>query len=908
MSWHQAIRARLGSITGDPSLDLDVVDELAGHLADSYAAARASGMDHDRAEELALDELKDPATLEHALRIARSRRSTAAPSPGVAVDDLAGVLRRAVRLLAASPGFTLAALLMLAAGIGGATAIFSVVDAVLLRPLPYPHADRLVAVWETDRHSSTVREPASLPDFLDLERDARAFDALGAIVAGEFTLAPPGGEPRRLAGLSITQQLLPMLGVTPVTGRLFDAAEHRRSQADTALISERLWRTAFEADPAVIGRVIHIDDRPRTVVGVLPDHADVGMLQWLSSADYSRGFADRDARTRVDLWLPLPLDVQALPRSTHPLLVLGRLRDGVAPDAAERELSGIMVALERAYPENEARGARLEPFTDVVLGPARPGLTALLLAVGLLLVAACVNVAHLLLVRGLARRREMAVRVALGGSLSRLGLQFLIENGVLVAAGGLLGVGAAFAGVRGLIALAPADVPRLADVGVDARALGIALTLMLAVAVVFGLLPLLQVRRLDVQRALAGDGARSAGADASRTRLRSGLVVTEVALAVVLAVGAGLMVRSLVRLQQVDPGFDAAHVLKAEFQLPESRYPRSFRTWPRWTEIHQFTGGLLARLEALPGVTGAAIAAQHPLDAGFTNSFAVVGRETEAKDWPEIATRIVSPGYFGTVGLGLVRGRALGPGDHADAPLVLLINEAAARQFFEGRDPLGARITIWGMPRTIVGVVANERFRGLDQAPPPAVYLPIAQNPLAGGVVLVRGPDPAALTGSVRAVIREQDPQLAVFGLQPLTLTLRESLGRPRFVMRVLVAFAVLALLLAAAGLYAVLSCEVRQRTREIGIRLALGAPPARIVREITSRAARLTMLGLAAGIAASAALTGLLRSLLYEVAPTDLPTFAGVALLLLAAAIAAAAVPARQASRTDPAISLRTE
>ena len=913
MDWTHAIRSRLNPVTGDPALDADVVAELASHLADRYAAARASGLDHERAEEVALEELKDAEALDRSLAIA-SRRRRSRPAAHAAAEDagplrqLAIDLRHAVRVLRAAPAFTVAALLMRAAGSGGATAIFSVVDAVLLQPLPFPDADRLVAVWETDRHSSTVREPAALPDFLDLEREARAFDTIGAIAAGEFTLAAPAEEPRRLAGLSVTHQLLPMLGVRPLAGRLLDAAEHRRRQADAALISERLWRAAFDADPGAIGRAIHVDDRPRTVVGVLPDGADLGMLQWLSAADYARGFADRDARTRVDLWLPLPLDVEALPRSTHPLLVLGRLRDGVAPDAAQQEVAGIMAVLERTHPENEARGARLEPFTDVVLGPARPGLTALLLAVGLLLAAACVNVAHLLLVRGLARRREIAVRVALGGSLSRLGRQFLTENGVLVAAGGLLGIGAAVAGVRGLVALAPADVPRLADVGVDARALGAALAVMLVVAAVFGLVPLLQARRLDVQRALAGDGGRSGGVDAGPARIRSALVVTEVALAVVLAVGAGLMVRSLIRLQQVDPGFDVAQVLKAEFQLPESRYPRSFRTWPRWTEVHRFTEALLARLEALPGVTAAAVAGHHPLDAGFTNSFAVVGRETEAKDWPEIATRIVSPGYFRTVGLGLVRGRAPGPGDHADAPPVLLINEAAARQFFQGRDPIGARLAIWGLPRTIVGVVADERFRGLDQAAPPAVYLPIGQNPRAGGVVLVRGPDPAGLAAAVRAVIREQDPQLAAFGLEPLALTLHASLGRPRFVMRVLVAFAGLALLLAAAGIYAVLSCEVRQRTREIGIRLALGAAPARIVGEITSRAARLTALGLVAGIGASAALTGLLRNLLYDVAPTDLVTFGGVALLLLATAIAAAAVPARQASRTDPAVSLRTE
>jgi putative ABC transport system permease protein len=915
MDWKAAVRTRLGAITGDPSLDTEIVAELADDLAQRYEACRARGMDTDAAVELALEELKDADTLEAAIRRTRRHRPAApappahAPRESLVPIGLAHDIRYALRLLARSPGFSIAALLMLALGIGATTAIFSVVDAVLLKPLPYPAADRLMAVWETDRDSGTVREPAALPDLLDMQREARAFEVLGGVIADEFNLTPVAGEPERLAGIYITRDLLPMLGVSAAAGRLFTAGEHATPGGEPVLISDRLWQRAFQRDPAALGRTLRLDDRTRTVVGVVPDRADVGLLQWLSAADYARGFADRDARSRVDVWLPLPLDVEALPRQTHPLLVLGRLREGVTPAAAQDEMTALMAVLERAYPENKARGAHVEPFTRVVVGPVRPALWALLLAVGLVLLCACVNVANLLLVRGTGRLREVAVRTALGAAPGRLVRQFIVENTLLAVVAAALGIGVAWAGVQAIVALAPADVPRLSEIALDVRVITVAVAMTAGVAILFGLVPVAQTWRLDVHRALAAESSRG-GSSGSRTgRTRSVLVIAEIALAVVLTVGAGLMIRSVWQLQHVDPGFRAADVMKAEFQLPESRYPRDFRKWPNFVEIHRFNAALLDTVQQLPDVEAAAIAANHPLDAGYTNSFVVVGRESEAEDWPEISLRVVSPGYFRTLGVALVQGRFLQDGDDGAAAPVLVVNEAAARRFFDRRDPLGQKIAFWGMARTIVGVVGNERIHGITEAAPPAVYAPVMQNPTNGlEVLLVRGPDAGILATAVRTAILRQDPALAVFGVEPLEVTLSESVGQRRFVMLLLTVFAAVALLLAAAGIYAVLSYDVVQRTREIGIRLALGAVPSSVTRLVVGRAARLTVIGLVVGGAASIALTRLIRGLLFEVVPGDVVTLSAVTLVLAAVALGASYLPARRAVRTDPAVALRDE
>jgi putative ABC transport system permease protein len=411
-----------------------------------------------------------------------------------------------------------------------------------------------------------------------------------------------------------------------------------------------------------------------------------------------------------------------------------------------------------------------------------------------------------------------------------------------------------------------------------------------------------------VQRALAADGGRSGTGGPSRGRARSVLVVAEVALAVSITVAAGLMIRSVWRLQHVDPGFTATGVLKAEFQLPASRYPVDFRRWPNFVEIHRFNAALLTQMARVPGVEAAALAANHPLDAGFTNSFVIVGREAESRNWPEISVRSVTPGYFRVLRVPLVRGRHLTQGDATTSLPVAVINEAGVRRFFGTRDPIGQQIAYWGIARTIVGIVGDERFHGLTEAPPPAVYAPLAQSPSTGVAVLVRGARPELLTGAVRAAIASHDPALAVFGIEPLDVTLAESIGQRRFVMLLLTVFAVVALLLAAAGIHAVLSYDVAQRTREIGIRLALGALPSGVTRLVVRRGALLALGGLLAGGVASLGLSRLLRSMLFDLAPGDAVTLTAVSLILGGVALAASYLPARRAVRTDPLTALREE
>ena len=913
MEWTGIVRERLRQAGSTAPPDA-VVDEIAEHLEQRYDEAVAAGADPAAAGRDALADLEDLQALAQVLRNNPQPDVQRAPLPPFTEgphmwSDLSGDIRYATRLLRRNSGFAVAALLTIALGVGAATAIFSVVDAVLLRPLPYPDAERLVAVWETDCNSGTVREPASLPDLLDLREQSQRIDGMGGVIPTELNLTGTG-EPRRLAGLYVSSQLLPLLGVRPLTGRLFTGAEHQAGRDDVVVISERLRARTFTGNSSAIGRMLRLDDRPRTVIGVVPDTADVGVLQWLLAADYGRGFADRDVRTRVDVWLPIPVDPHALPRDTHPVLTLGRIGRGHSLIAAQQELDAVMARLELAFPSNRARGAHAEPFTDVVLGRVRSGLWALLAGVGLVLVIGCVNVANLLLVRGTRRLREVAVRTALGATARRLRRQFLVENALLALVGGGLGIAVSFALVRVLVALSPADVPRLEAAVIDGRVLAIALAVTAVVALAFGLVPVLQARRLDVSGALAADGGRAeTGAGASR-RVRSGLVVAEIALAVVLTVGAGLMVRTVLRLRTVNPGFDVAHVLKAEFQLPPSRYPVDFRRWPNFVEMHRFNAALLEQVRRLPGVESVALAGSHPLDAGFTNSFQVVGRESESRSWPEIAVRRMTPGYFAALRVPAVRGRLLLESDDTNAPPVVLVNEAAANRFFDRRDPIGQEIRLWGTARRIVGIVGNERFHGVATAPAPAVYAPLAQTPSANGaeVLLVRAAQPAGMETLLRTAIRRVDPALAVFGEEPLAATLTESLGQRRFVMGLLTAFAVAALFLAALGIYGVLSYDVAQRRREIGIRMALGALPSAVGRLVVRRGLILAGFGLLVGGLASVGLTRVLRGLLFEVVPGDVATLLAVSLLLGTVAGLASYLPARRVLQTDPITALRDE
>jgi putative ABC transport system permease protein len=880
------------------AVERDLDEEMRAYL-DLVAREKVeAGMDAAAAARAARLELGGVEQVKQEVRAARV---------GARLDDVVRDVRHGWRMLWRAPAFTSIALLTLALGIGANTAIFSVVDGVLLRPAPLSKLDELVVVWETDRASGTSREPASLPDFTDFRQRARSVSGLAAFVAGEVNLAAAAGDPRRVAAMAVTSELWPALGVAPILGRGFTPSEARPAGPRLAVISESLWAESYQRSPDVLGRIIRLDEEPHVVVGVMPEAADFGVLQILTRAAYARGFADRGAGGEVDVWTPLQAE---LPRSAHPIFVVGRLAAGHTRAAAQDELAAIAADLERTYPENEARGVFVEPLGDVVFAPVRPALTLLLGTVLLVLLVASVNVGNLIIARGATRAREVAVRTAVGATTFRLARQFLIENLLLALIAGAAGVALAHLGLELLLSIAPADVPRVGSIAVNARVLSFTLALSIAVGAVFGLLPALQARGVEIQSALRGDGGGQATAGRGRRRLRSALVVAELALAVVLVAGAALLVRSFWNLRDVDPGFRPDGVLKAELQLPAARYPFDLERPDANSRARAFTGELLARAAALPGVESAAMAGHHPLDPGFTSSFSVVGREGEAGSWPEISVRRVSAGYFETVRLPLVRGRALARGDETGEPVVV-INRTAVDRFFAGREPLGAQIRMWGAARRIVGVVGDERLRGLAEAAPPAVYLPLARTLSWTGayVLLVRAAgDPAALAPAVRGAIRKLDPQLAAFGVEPLDRTMARSVSQRRFVMLLLGLFAALALALAAIGVYGVLAYSVAQRTREIGIRLALGARPGALRRQIVRQGLLLAGTGVALGIAGAAALARLFQSMLFGVAPTDAATHVTVAAFLLIVALAASYLPARQATRVDPMTALRAE
>jgi putative ABC transport system permease protein len=816
-------------------------------------------------------------------------------------------LRYAVRLMAANPAFAAIALVTLALGIGANTAIFSVIDTVLLRPAPVHDIDRLAVLWETDRNTSTTREPASLPDVLDFRQRSQHAEQIAILGGREVNYAPDRGEPIRLQALVVTHDLLPMLGVPLFAGRGFTAAETAEGGPDVVILSDGFWTRAFGRDPSIVGRAVRINDRQYTVLGIMQPGADFGVFQILSAADYARSFADRGARAGVDVWLPFQQTPQTLPRSTHPIFMVGRLKG--SPALAQEELARIAADLERTYPENRARGVFVEPLANVVFGPVRPALLVLLTAVSLVLLVACANVANLLLVRGSARKREVAVRSALGASGSRLARQFAAEGLLLSIGAAAAGAGLAVFGVRILVALAPADIPRIAEASVDVRVLAVTLLVAIGAGLAFGMVPAFQARRVDLQGALKGDGGHGASAGSERARLRSILVVAECALAVMLVIGATLLIKSFWHIRHVDAGFKADGILKAEYQLPSSRYPANLNRFPDFPEIHTFSRGLLQKVEQLPGVQSAAIAGNHPLDPGSTNSFRIFGREAEMATQPEISVRRVTAGYFQTMGVPLVRGRLLAMSDTTSAPAVVVINEEAARRFFSNDEPLGKRIGFWGAARTIVGVVGNERFQGLAEAVPIAVYAPLDQAPSANGAnaLLVRtSGDPAALTSAVRRAIGEQDAALAVFGLEPFAETMSRSVAERRFTMLVLGLLAAVALLLAAIGVHGVLSYSVTERRREIGIRLALGAQPSGVRRLVVAQGMSLALVGAALGLAAALVLMKSMGSLLFNVTPTDPATFAMVAIVVVLVAFAASYVPARRATEVDPVSALR--
>lgn len=805
-------------------------------------------------------------------------------------------VRYAVRGLAARPGFTLAAVAALGLGLGATTAIFSVVDAVVLSPLPYRDPGRLLTLWESDAAQGIERDRLSPVNFLDFRAEEVLADA-AAWWHPEINLTDDRGEPVRATAIETSGNLFAVLGVEPRLGPGFKSPEELHDEAPEVVISHRLWTSRYGADPGIVGRPIRLNGEPYAVVGVMPP-----------------GF---QFPGETDLWARLNWNLANHTRHAHFMGAVARLAPGVELDTARATLAGVAGRLEAEFPaSNRGRGVHAEPLQAEVVGAFRPALLVLFAAVGLLLLLASANVANLLLARASARGREVAIRAALGASRWRLLRLFTIESLLLGVLGAATGLGLAWAGVKLLVAAPPLDVPRLAEVAVDGRVLGFGLAAALATVLLFGLAPAFHSSRADLQGTLR-EGGRGTGAAPVRQRARAALVVAEVALAVMLLVGAGLLARSFMRLLAEEPGFDPGAAMTANVELPSTLYDD-------WRGVGRFYGELVERLAAHPAVAAAGATGFLPLEAGWRIDYQIPGRPPLADgETPEAQHVTVTPGYFEAMGIPLVAGRTFDRRDTEQSPGAVVISRELARRAWPDEEAVGKTLIsaaqgIGPLGRSlresreweVVGVVGDVKNAGLEAAVEPAVYLPQTQFPYRSMHVVVRGRGATAaqLAAVLREEVRRLDPGLALTEARPIATLLADSTARPRVVAFLMTSFAALALALAAVGIYGVLSYAVAQRRGEIGVRLALGATPGRVRRLVVREGMVLAALGLALGLAASVALARFLESLLYGVEPGDLPAFAVALAAILGAAWLACELPARRAARVDPLEALRSE
>jgi putative ABC transport system permease protein len=807
--------------------------------------------------------------------------------------DMFGLdLKYAVRTLRRRPAFGTVVVLTLALGIGATTAIFSVVNGVLLRPLHFPEPDRLVRITgePTDGDWEKVGKASSFPDFFDIRATAKSFSRLAAVRSWPVTLTGPGIQPVSMRTTYATSDLWPMLGATPVLGRALLPSDERPDAPAVVVLSYATWQGRFGRDAGILGRTITLDGQPITVVGVMPPG--------LRLTD--------DAQ----LWRPAVPRKFELERGVHTLYLIARLRAGVTVEQAAVEVKSIARRLELQYPsDNSKRGAHVEMLRNSMVADARPALLVLLGAVGLVLLIACTNLANLFLARGAAREREVAVRTALGAGRAQLLRQFLTESLLLTLAGGALGLAVAWGGMHALLTLVPRTLPRAEEVALDLPVLLFLLAVSTLTGLAFGVLPLVQLRRAEPSVSVLREGTRGATAGRARSRVRHALVVAEVALATVLVIGAALLVKSFWRLQTADLGFAPDGLLVAHVELPETRYDEP-------TKVIGFFERLRAEVDAIPGVRSASIAYETPIEEGWTSSYTIEGRDPPPVGHePEARVRPVQPGYFRTVGVPIVRGRDVSPRDRGGMPGAVVVNEAFVRRHFPHEDPIGHRIlrgSWWpGMPESfeIVGVVRDEPFLGVGTPADAATYFAHAQFPMADMRVIVRASgDPAALAAAVRERVWRLDPNIPVEDVRTMRQLLGASVAEPRFNSALLSLFAAAALALAAVGIYGVLSYTVAQRTNEIGVRMALGAERGEVLRLVVGQGAGVALIGIALGITGAVGLARVLTALLYGVSAHDPLVYGGVAALLTAVSLLAAYLPARRASRIDPVVALRYE
>ncbi|HEU4631016.1 MAG TPA: ABC transporter permease [Gemmatimonadaceae bacterium] len=810
-----------------------------------------------------------------------------------ASDMLSLDVKYAARSLRRRPGFTAVVVLTLALGIGATTAIFSVVNGILLRPLAFPHPEQLVFLRgvPTDGDVEKVSPGTSYPDYLDYRAQTSSFSQLAATRGLEVTLTARGLEPSRVRASLITPNFLATLGITPVLGRDLVDGDDDPGAAAVTVVSHQFWQQRLGGTAAALGRVVTIDGIPTTVVGVMPP--DVRLLG------------------DTQLWLPLTVGELELIRGKHTLSVVGRLKPGVTRAAAEADARAVARRLELAYPsDNVKRTVTVEPLRETIVDDTRPALLVLLGAVTMVLLVGCANLASLFLARASARERETAVRTALGAGRGRLVRQWLTESLLLTLGGGAAGLLVAWGGMRALLGAVPRTIPRADEVALDGPVLLFLLLVSVVVGLAFGVLPVLQLRRGDPSLTALRDGGRGATAAAGGRRLRQALVVLEMAVATVLVVGAVLLLGSFRRLVDADPGFRPDGVAVMHLQLPAARYDST-------TKVVRFYEQLRDAVAAIPGVQDVAVSYEHPLSEGWTSSYVIEGQpQPRPGTEPEARVRPVMPGYFRTMGVPLVAGRDIAEADRMGAPGAVVVNEAFVRRHFPGGDAVGRRLhrMAWwpGQPETwtIVGVVRDEPFEGLGSAGQPATYFSFAQFPFNEMWLSVRA-EPAVLASLVPA-LRERvwrlDRDLPVEQVATMRELMGQSVATPRFNAALLALFALAALLLAAVGVYGVLSYTVAQRTGEIGVRLALGAGRGRVVRQVVGQGLAVALAGVALGVGGALALGRVLASLVVGVSWRDPLLLGGVAAALTAVALVAAWLPAWRASRIQPAVALRGE
>jgi putative ABC transport system permease protein len=896
--WKREIVERLARLKLEPTREAEIVEELAQHLEDCYEELLSGGASVEEATSEVLMELSDGELFAEELSHVEQQRS-----PGEMVVagskvrsnmlvDIGQDLRYGIRTMLKNPAFTLVAVAALALGIGANTAIFSVVNSILLRPLPFKEPERLLTVSHAYPKLNLIA-PVSPPGFMDYRARTDVFEMSAASAGGSFNLTGEG-EPERIQARAVSASFFPTLGVEAALGRTFLQEEDQPGHEHVVVLSHGLWQRRFGADPGVIGKTIMLDSEAYVVVGVMP--------------------ASFRLYGQDDAWAPLALTAEQMSpnrRRAEFLAMIARLKPGVSIEQAQAAMNTVASQIQQdnpqIFPSDGSWGVQVKPVYEEMVEDIRPALLVLLGAVGFVLLIACANVANLLLARATARRKEIAIRTALGASRWRLVRQLLTESVLMAIVGGGLGLLLAVWGVDVLIKLNQNNIPRAREIGIDSRVLAFTFGLSLLTGILFGLIPALQASKTELTEALKEGGRTSSGSH--RARFRNLLVVSEIALALVLLIGAGLMVKSFARLLHVNPGFEPQNLLTMQVALPSTKYSEP-------SQRAAFYQQALDKIKTLPGVQSAGAVSHLPLSGSIASGFfSIEGQQyPPGEQLPHTDLRAASPQYLQTMGIPVLKGRYFDERDTDAAPNVAIIDETLARRYWPNEDPLGKRISfnrrenvqVW---REIVGVVGAVKHKGLDADYRGQLYFPHPQNPWGNMYLVVRTTnEPSSMAAMVRSAIQSVDKDQPVYRVMTMETLLNESVAQRRFSMLLLTLFAVVAVVLAIVGLYGVMSYGVSQRTHEIGIRMALGAQARDVLRMVVGQGLLLALIGVGIGLVAALLLTRVMSSLLFGVSATDPFMFASIPLILAVVALLACYIPARRATKVDPMVALRYE